>query len=138
FATLYLVYRVYRARKAEYPDVKRAFELGISLYAFAIVVWMTDLSLCETNVLAWLPESIQNRILQLTIVKEPWIVKDLYLHAWWHVFVSMGLYLLSTVIMLDGLIVQGWRPRIEMRAGGWLPVVTVMGAIADTTSKKGL
>ncbi|KAG0364760.1 ceramidase [Gamsiella multidivaricata] len=134
FVTLYLVYRVYRARKAEYPDVKQAFEVGIGLYALAIAVWMIDLNFCEAPLLAWLPQGLQMQIRDATSGR--WIVMDLYLHAWWHTFVSMGLYLLSTVIMLDGLIVQGWKPKIEMKAGGWLPMVTVVGAIDKTASKK--
>lgn len=142
-ATLYLIYRVYRARKTEYPDIKRTYELGMGLYAVAVAVWFTDLNFCEKYLLAWLPEPMHSWIHQHPVfthlasnVKEPWIVKDLYLHAWWHTFVSMGLYLLSTVIMLDGLIVQGWKPKIEMRGGGWLPVVTVVGTIEDVASSK--
>ncbi|KAG0315176.1 Alkaline ceramidase 3 [Dissophora globulifera] len=134
FATLYLVYRVYRARKQEYPDVKRTFETGIGLYALAIGVWMTDLNFCESPVFAWLPEYISSPLAGWK--SSQWIVKDFYMHAWWHIFVSMGLYLLSTVIMLDGLIVQGWKPKIERRAGGWLPVVTVVGTIDGAASKK--
>ncbi|KAF8939584.1 alkaline phytoceramidase family protein [Dissophora ornata] len=133
-ATLFLVYKVYRARKGEYPDVKRAFEVGIGLYALAVMVWMTDLNFCEKPLLAWLP--VASGYDNLKLESKSWIVKDLYLHAWWHTFVSMGLYLLSTVIMLDGLIVQGWRPKIEMKAGGWLPIVTVMGIDNRTASKK--
>ncbi|KAG0246032.1 ceramidase-domain-containing protein [Mortierella sp. GBAus27b] len=140
-ATLYLVYRVYRTQRTEYPDVKRAFELGIGLYALAVAVWMTDLNFCGSTLLAWLPESLRGLLYEYAATstlfpEESWIVKDLYLHAWWHTFVSMGLYLLSTVIMLDGLIVQGWKPKIEMRGGGWLPVVTVVGTIDEATSKK--
>ncbi|KAF9206293.1 Alkaline ceramidase 3 [Haplosporangium sp. Z 27] len=119
--TLYLVYKVYQARKQEYPDVKRAFEGGIGLYALAVAVWSTDLNFCERLLFGWMPSQIQS------MFPSSLIVKDFYLHAWWHAFVSMGLYLLSTVIMLDGLIVQGWRPKIEMKARGWLPVVTVIG-----------
>ncbi|KAF9316880.1 Alkaline ceramidase 3 [Podila horticola] len=73
-ATLFLIFKVYQARKREYPDIKRVFELGIGLYAVAVAVWMTDLSF---------------------------------------------------FILLDGLIVQEWTPKIEMKAG-WLPVVTIV------------
>ncbi|KAK3816612.1 MAG: ceramidase-domain-containing protein [Benniella sp.] len=142
--TLGLIFWVYRARRTEYPDIKRTYELGMGLYALAVAVWMTDLNFCEKYLLAWAPESIRLWMHQHVFASassssdnmEQWIVKDLYLHAWWHTFVSMGLYLLSTVIMLDGLIVQGWKPKIEMRGGGWLPVVTVVGTIEDASSKK--
>ncbi|KAF9112958.1 Alkaline ceramidase 3 [Mortierella sp. AM989] len=127
FTTLYLVYKVYRARKQEYPDVKKAFEVGIGLYILAVAVWSTDLNFCEKLLLSWLPNQVQS------VFSTVWIVKNLYLHAWWHTFVSMGLYLLSTVIMLDGLIVQGWKPKIEMKVRGWLPVVTVIGTIDKKT-----
>ncbi|KAF9344679.1 Alkaline ceramidase 3 [Mortierella sp. NVP85] len=136
--TLGLIFWVYRARKTEYPDIKRTYELGMGLYALAVAVWMTDLNFCEKYLLAWAPESIRLWMHQhlSSANTEPWIVKDLYLHAWWHTFVSMGLYLLSTVIMLDGLIVQGWKPKIEMRGGGWLPIVTVVGTIEEDASSK--
>ncbi|KAF9169680.1 Alkaline ceramidase 3 [Mortierella sp. AD010] len=128
--TLFLVYKVYQARKQEYPDVKRAFEVGIGLYALAVAVWSTDLNFCERPLLGWLPSQAQS------LFSPVWIVKDLYLHAWWHAFVSIGLYLLSTVIMLDGLIVQGWEPKIEMKAYGWLPVVTVESSAKKIDNKK--
>ncbi|KAF9179095.1 Alkaline ceramidase 3 [Haplosporangium sp. Z 767] len=126
-ATLFLVFRVYQARKAQYPDVKRVFEAGIGLYAFAVIVWSMDLNFCERSLvsLVYFPRHYHEQGHEHggNASSDPWIVKDLFLHAWWHIFVSMGLYLLSTVIMLDGLIVQGWNPKIEMKAGGWLPVV---------------
>ncbi|KAG0203588.1 Alkaline ceramidase 3 [Mortierella sp. GBA30] len=124
--------RVYMVRKSEYPDVKRVFEAGIGLYALAVVVWTTDLSFCTRPLKNLLLETDQRDNppypvdVDSTSPYGPWIVKDLYLHAWWHIFVSMGLYLLSTVIMLDGLISQGWKPEVEWK-GGWLPGVKVTG-----------
>ncbi|CAO3572563.1 unnamed protein product [Mortierella alpina] len=129
-ATLYLIFRVYLARKSEYPDVKRVFEAGIGLYAFAVAVWMTDLSFCTKPLLTLLGPLGVNEHHE----HGQWIVKDLYLHAWWHILVSMGLYLLSTVIMLDGLIIQGWRPQLQLK-GGWLPIVTVLGTHGAPKSK---
>ncbi|KAF9418286.1 Alkaline ceramidase 3 [Podila epigama] len=126
-ATLYLIFKVYQARKRQYPDIKRVFEWGIGLYAFAVAIWMTDLNFCERSVLSLLGFGHNHDEGHIHGQGEKgFIVKDLYLHAWWHVLVSSGLFLLSTVIMLDGLIVQGWTPKIDMRAGGWLPVVSIV------------
>ncbi|KAG0253246.1 Alkaline ceramidase 3 [Mortierella polycephala] len=135
-ATLFLVFRVYQARKAQYPDVKRVFEAGIGLYAFAVAVWSVDLNFCERSLVSLVYSPPPHHHEQGhghggSATSDPWIVKDLILHAWWHIFVSMGLYLLSTVIMLDGLIVQGWNPKIEMKAGGWLPVVQIVSTKED-------
>ncbi|KAF9149950.1 Alkaline ceramidase 3 [Linnemannia schmuckeri] len=138
FTTLFLIFKVYRARKAAYPDIKWVFEAGIGLYVVAVVVWMTDLNFCERTLFSF---SLPNDHDQLQKDEDSvmWIVKDLYFHAWWHILVSMGLFLLSTVIMLDGLIVQGWKPVIEMRGWGWLPTVSVLektsrGPSSSTTS----
>ncbi|KAG0040717.1 Alkaline ceramidase 3 [Podila clonocystis] len=126
-ATLFLIFKVYQARKREYPDIKRVFELGIGLYAVAVAVWMTDLNFCEWTILSLVglggkDGSGHNHGRDHG---HSLIIKDFYFHAWWHILVSSGLFLLSTVILLDGLIVQGWTPKIEMKAG-WLPVVTVV------------
>ncbi|KAF9284146.1 Alkaline ceramidase 3 [Mortierella alpina] len=136
-ATLYLIFRVYLARKSEYPDVRRVFEAGIGLYALAVAVWMTDLNFCTKPLLTWLghlgvTESRHHEDAHLE--QAQWIVKDLYLHSWWHILVSMSLYLLSTVILLDGLITQGLRPQLQLK-GGWLPVVTVVGVLSEAKPK---
>jgi dihydroceramidase len=128
--TLFLIFKVYTARKAAYPDIKWVFETGIGLYVVAVAVWMTDLNFCERTLFSFLSFS-NNHVDDDQLQKEDassvaWVVKDLYFHAWWHILVSMGLFLLSTVIMLDGLIVQGWKPAIEMRGWGWLPTVRVL------------
>ncbi|KAF9989397.1 Alkaline ceramidase 3 [Mortierella antarctica] len=136
-ATLYLIFRVYLARKSEYPDVRKVFEAGIGLYAIAVAVWVTDLSFCTKPLLTWLGPLGVNEPRPYEGAHHEhaqWIFKDLYLHAWWHILVSMGLYLLSTVIMLDGLIIQGWQPQLQLK-GGWLPVVTVLGMHSDAKSK---
>jgi dihydroceramidase len=117
--SLYLIYRVYQARKKDYGDVKRVFETGIAMYATAVAVWATDLNFCETPLAPWLWDTQDH--------KDHWIVKDLYFHACWHILVSLALYMLSTVILLDGLIVLGWQPKIEWQVGGLLPVTTVVG-----------
>ncbi|KAK3841275.1 MAG: ceramidase-domain-containing protein [Linnemannia gamsii] len=124
--TLFLIFKVYSARKAAYPDIKWVFEAGIALYVVAVAVWMTDLNFCTRALLSFVEfGNGQEDDEEGTDKSVLWIVKDLYLHAWWHILVSMGLFLLSTVIMLDGLIVQGWKPVIEMRGWGWLPTVNV-------------
>ncbi|KAF9135311.1 Alkaline ceramidase 3 [Mortierella sp. 14UC] len=126
FTTLFLIFKVYSARKAAYPDIKWVFEAGIGLYVVAVAVWMTDLNFCERTLLSFFPFGNEQGQADKAEKSASWIVKDLYFHACWHMLVSMGLFLLSTVIMLDGLIVQGWKPVIEMRGWGWLPTVNVL------------
>ncbi|KAG0047981.1 Alkaline ceramidase 3 [Gryganskiella cystojenkinii] len=136
--TLYLIYQVYRARKRDYKDVKRVFETGIAMYAIAVAVWATDLSFCETPLVpSWPWSSVEGGQKEGhgTHDSDPWIVKHLYFHAWWHILVSLGLYMLSTVIMLDGLIVQGWQPKIEWRGGGLLPIATIVGSDPEKKGK---
>ncbi|KAH7043629.1 ceramidase [Linnemannia elongata] len=142
FTTLFLIFKVYSARKAAYPDIKWVFEAGIGLYVVAVAVWMTDLNFCERTLFSFLSfgsDHVQDDQLEKEEESLVWIVKDLYFHAWWHVLVSVGLFLLSTVIMLDGLIVQGWKPVIEMKGWGWLPTVSVLektsrGSSSSTTT----
>ncbi|KAF9899816.1 Alkaline ceramidase 3 [Linnemannia zychae] len=126
FTTLFLIFKVYSARKAAYPDIKWVFEAGIGLYVIAVAVWMTDLNFCERTLFSFFRFGNEQERVNEADKSTLWIVKDLYFHAWWHVLVSMGLFLLSTVIMLDGLIVQGWKPVIEMKGWGWLPTVNVL------------
>jgi len=124
--SLFLIYKVYQARKKEHKDVRRVFETGIAMYAIAVAVWATDLNYCDKPLAPWL-WGVQD--LKEDSAHTHWIVKDLYFHACWHVLVSLGLYMLSTVILLDGLIVQGWQPKIEWQGAGLLPVTTVVGRL---------
>jgi dihydroceramidase len=100
-ARVYVLQRGIRER-----GVRTLYRVGMSAYALAIVLWFVDLKLC-TFVGDWLPAHG---------------VPNPQLHAWWHVLVSIGLYLLTLVVAHHRLTVLGARPELRL-AGGWLPYV---------------
>jgi dihydroceramidase len=69
-------------RQVDDRAVKRAFRLGIAAYLFAIAIWFVDLKHC----------SFESVTLPSLGIPNP------QLHAWWHVLVSLGFYLLLLVI----------------------------------------
>lgn len=98
FYSLYRVYRIYRVyRRTQDESVRRAYRLGTLSYLVAIAIWFVDLRFC--HVVRALPFGIPNP----------------ELHAWWHVLVSAGLYLLYLVIAFDRLTTLGLRPQIIWR-----------------------
>ena len=64
------------ALRPENAPIRRWFILGLAAYATGIAVWFVDLEAC------------------------PWVV-GLQLHAWWHVLVSLGFFLLLGVTSFD-------------------------------------
>lgn len=84
--------------------VARLYRRGFGCYGIGIACWATDLLLCETMRSA-LPANPQ-------------------LHAWWHVFVSGGLYLLLILVAHNRCDVLGQRPSIAW-IGGCLPCVSL-------------
>lgn len=106
------LYRVYRIRKSSSdPLVRRLFRLGISAYAIALVCWFTDLRAC--------------RFLSVTLPSLG--LPNPELHAFWHVLVSSGLYLLVAVVAYDRLRVLGRIPAVE-RVWGFIPRVVAAPA----------
>jgi dihydroceramidase len=104
FFALYRVWRIYR-RSAD-RDLRRLYRVGMVAYLAALLCWMTDLQACGF-VSRWMPaHGLPNP----------------QLHAWWHVLVSAGLYLLTLVMAHDRLRVLGRRPMLSY-AGGLLPCV---------------
>ena len=82
------------------------FRRGMASYAIGIAVWQFDLNNCWA-VQVWWPA--------VSGLPNP------QLHAWWHVFVSLGFYHLIALAALDRLLVLGRAPRLRWWAG--LPVV---------------
>jgi len=66
------------ALRPENAPVRRWFVLGLAAYATGIALWFVDLKAC-----AW--------------------VSGAQLHAWWHVLVSVGFFLLLGVVSFDRL-----------------------------------
>jgi dihydroceramidase len=106
FFGLYRVYRI--SRRSSDRAVHRLFRLGMSAYAIALVCWFTDLRACEL---------LDGTLPRLGLVNPQ-------LHAWWHVLVSGGLYLLVVLVAYDRLQVLGREPRLARVLGVIPRVVT--------------
>ncbi len=106
FFCLYRAYRVYK--KTLVASVRRLFRTGASLYLLAIALWLCDLELCGP-------------LSRLRAVPNP------QLHAWWHVLVACGLYLLVVAIAFHRAQALGWSPEIRRRFG--IPYVRGSSAI---------
>jgi len=86
--------------------VRPLFKVGLALYLSGILFWFVDLRFC-----AWL--NVQ--------LPEVGLVNP-QLHAWWHLFVSGGFYLLLLVVAFDRLQRRGLNPVVNSR-WGVVPVV---------------
>ena len=74
---IYCLYRVFLTSRAETdPVARRFYTRGFAAYVGALFLWFLDIQFCD--------------ILQAFRPANP------QLHAWWHVLVSAGLYLLTT------------------------------------------
>jgi dihydroceramidase len=90
--------------------VRPLFRLGFSAYLIAIVLWFVDFRFCD-----------------LVSVRLPALgVPNPQLHAWWHVLVSWGFYLLLLVVGYDRLRRLHARPVVSTR-GRILPAVALLG-----------
>lgn len=117
---LFALWRVYVIhRRSRDPSLRGLYRAGMGAYAAAIVLWFVDLEGCAF-VGGWLPAHG---------------VPNPQFHAWWHVLVSTGLYLLTLVVAHHRLSVLGRRPRLRL-AGGWLPYVAAASAGADQGSNR--
>jgi dihydroceramidase len=84
FFALYRVYRIYRASKER--ALRALYVFGMLAYAAAMLCWIVDFKACDAM-----------RGLVVHGIPNP------QLHAFWHVFVSIGLYLLTLVVAYDRL-----------------------------------
>jgi dihydroceramidase len=96
---LYRAYRVYR--RSQSAVARTLFRAGASAYAVAVGLWFVDLEECD----------LVGRFLPAHGFPNP------QLHAWWHVLVSCGLYLLMVMLAWDRLEVLGERPQLRFVAG---------------------
>ncbi len=91
---LYQAYRLYSDRKSSSRVLRSSksdqglllFERGALFYLSAFVCWLTDMFLCEYinphYSSSYLPFNPQ-------------------LHAWWHIFISIGLYCMGTLTLYE-------------------------------------
>ncbi|EAU64490.1 alkaline phytoceramidase [Stigmatella aurantiaca DW4/3-1] len=98
FFALARVYLIHR--RSQDGAARRLFQLGVSAYALAIVLWLSDIQLCPTL----------NETLPARGIPNP------QFHAWWHVLVSGGFYALLMVIAHDRLNTLGRAPQVRWAA----------------------
>ncbi len=75
------------ALRPENREVRAQFALGLAAYATGIAVWFVDLKACHWVSITLPADGIPNP----------------QLHAWWHLLVSLGFFLLLGVISFDRL-----------------------------------
>jgi dihydroceramidase len=71
----------------ENRSVRGAFALGLAAYVVGIAVWFVDLKACH-----W-----------VSVTLPAHGIPNPQLHAWWHVLVSLGFFLLLSVVSFDRL-----------------------------------
>jgi dihydroceramidase len=93
--------RVYLlSRSPENAAVRPLFRLGVVFYLGAILLWFVDLRFCDV---------VSSRLPALGFPNPQ-------LHAWWHILVSCGFYLLLVVVGYDRLRRRGAGPTVQLLA----------------------
>ncbi|MGO9767442.1 MAG: ceramidase [Myxococcaceae bacterium] len=115
---LFCLVRVYwLSRDPGNAPVRRLFQLGMACYGAAILLWFVDLRLCDViNV-------------RLTAFGLP----NPQLHAWWHVLVSCGFYMLLLVVGYDR-IRHTRRWPVARRLGGIIPCLVLAERLPKATT----
>ena len=109
FFSLYRVWQIYRRHASSSEnmdaasirarkDISLLFRRGMASYALGLFCWQFDLRNCWLLQVWW--PSVSG-------------MPNPQLHAWWHVFVSCGFYMLITLTAYDRLIVLGERPVLR-------------------------
>ncbi|MEZ4265532.1 MAG: ceramidase [Myxococcota bacterium] len=83
-----------------------AFRVGVTLHVLALSGWMVDTHACEF--VSHLPGGLPNP----------------QLHAWWHVLISSGIYVLYVVLAFARAHITGRQPEIAL-AAGFIPYARV-------------
>jgi len=98
---LFCMLRVYQmSRSPENAPVRPLFNLGAGMYFAAIALWFVDLRFCD-----------------LVSLRLPALgMSNPQLHAWWHVLVSCGFYLLLLVVGYDRLRRRHAEPVVKTLA----------------------
>ncbi len=95
---MFCMFRVYLLSRApENQAVRPIFNLGAGMYFAAIALWFVDLRFCD---------AVSIRLPSLGIPNPQF-------HAWWHVLVSCGFYLLLLVVGYDRLRRRHAQPVIQ-------------------------
>jgi dihydroceramidase len=100
---MFCLLRVYLlSRQQANRPVRPLFRLGVAFYLTAIALWFIDIRFCPTM------------SIHLPAIGVP----NPQLHAWWHVLVSCGFYMLLLVVGYDRLHRDRSEPAIRTR--GWI------------------
>ena len=90
------------ALRPENGPVRRRFVSGLAAYAAGLALWFVDLRACD-----WVSVSLPAHG-----------IPNPKLHAWWHVLVSIGFFLLLGVVSFDRRRRRGPRPGAPPRGDG--------------------
>ncbi|KAJ1911633.1 hypothetical protein IWQ60_010045 [Tieghemiomyces parasiticus] len=96
---LTMIVRVYLERRRTHPVIAGLARTGFGLFLVACLCWFVDTCFCpyvDGGLRSWLPFNLQ-------------------LHAWWHVFVSLGFYYLCTFLVFDDQLRKHREPLIRYR-----------------------
>jgi dihydroceramidase len=105
---MFCLFRVYLlSRQPGNEAVRSLFRAGVVFYVVGILLWFIDLRFCSFVSVGLAKFGIPNP----------------QLHAWWHVLVSCGFYLLLLVVGYDRLRRRGASPSLSYR--GRLPSVKI-------------
>jgi dihydroceramidase len=108
---LFCLFRVYLlSRKHDNRPFRLLFRLGVAFYIAAIALWFIDIRFCSAM------------SIRLPAIGLP----NPQLHAWWHVLVSCGFYMLLLVVGYDRLQRDRAGPAIKTR-GRIIPSVAING-----------
>jgi dihydroceramidase len=99
---LFALVRTYLLHRRSKDGVgRRIFRIGMSCYVLALTVWLSDTRFCST---------LSGTLSSLGLPNPQ-------LHAWWHVLVSIGFYMLLLVIAHERLKTLGKAPEVRFVAG---------------------
>ncbi|KAJ3271312.1 Alkaline ceramidase 3 [Terramyces sp. JEL0728] len=99
---VYQMFTIYRTHKIAFRDAEctRIFENGFKFYGFAFVWWIVDFTACD-----YVNPFYSKAVLPF----------NPQFHAWWHVFISIGLYNMGLFGLYDRMSqrLSGKEPRIK-------------------------
>jgi dihydroceramidase len=93
-------------RRISDPGFRATFRLGVAFHVIALCGWLVDTHACHA--VSNLPGGLPNP----------------QLHAWWHLLIATGIYLLYVVLAFARAHITGREPRIA-RAGWVVPYAKV-------------
>jgi dihydroceramidase len=99
--------------KTTSPISRKAFQIGISSYLVAIFVWQFEIHYCPL-LNPYYPESI--------------LYFNPQLHMFWHILVSIGLYLLALMMLNERALKDGHETKLGWQSMGvfYIPFIQLV------------